>query len=83
MYDIIALWTTTNRTKNENVPIKNSQKIADIKIEDTHHYIAEVVENSKISDLWKNYRPISVGVLDSYDVNIWAMMIKLYDQDNH
>ena len=41
---------------------KNSQKIADILIEDFHLYIAELVENMpKYRISGKNYRAISVG----------------------
>ena len=60
--------------KNRNVQRNNSQKNADTKIEDSHPYIAELVENMpkrRISG--KHYRPICVGGLDSYYVNIWAM----------
>ena len=43
-YDTILLGTPTNRTNNNNVPRKNSQKNADTKIEDSHPYIVELVE---------------------------------------
>ena len=71
-YDTIVLWTTTNRTKNDNMPTKNSQKYYDTKIEDYRPYIPELVENMpKYRMSGKKYRPISVGGLNSYYVNIW------------
>ena len=58
--------------------IKKSQKIADILIEDSHPYIAELVENiPKYRISGKKYRPISVGGLDSFHVHIGAMEIKI------
>ena len=71
MYDKIVLWTTTNCMNNDNAPRKNSQNNDDTKIEDYHPYISELVEN--MPKYWisgKKYRPISVGGLDSYYVNI-------------
>ena len=44
MYDIIVLKNTAKCTNNENVPIKICQKTAEIKIEDLHPYIAELVK---------------------------------------
>ena len=32
---------------------------------------------AKMLDFWKNYRPISVGELDSYYVNIWEININI------
>ena len=50
--------------KNDNAPIKNSQKIADIKDEYSHPNIAELVKNMlKYRISGKNYRPIYVGGL--------------------
>ena len=69
-YDKILLWTTTNRTNNENLPRKNSQKNSDTKIEDSQPYIAELVENMpKYRISGEIYRSIDVGGLDSYYVN--------------
>ena len=64
--------------KNYNVPINNLQKNAYTKIDDSRPYISELVQN--MPKYWvsgKNYRPISVGVLDSFYVNILAMWIKI------
>ena len=63
--------------KNENVPRKNSQKITDVKLEDSHPYIAELVENMPkyhISAL--KYMPTSVGGLDAFYVNNLGKKIK-------
>ena len=67
-----------NGAYNKNVPRKKLQKNADTKIEYFHPYTAELVQNIpkyRISD--KNYRPIFVGGLDSFYVNISAMLIKI------
>ena len=75
-YNIIALWTTKNGTNHEDVPMKNSHKNSDTKIEYPHPYIAELVQNMpKYRICGKKYRPIFVGELDSFDVNIWEIQI--------
>ena len=66
-YDTISLRTTTHCMNNENVPKNNSQESSETKIENSHHYIAELVENMpKYYISGKNYRPISIEGLDSY-----------------
>ena len=45
MYNMMVLQNTTKGTYNENVPRKNLQKNADTKIEDSHPYIAKLVQN--------------------------------------
>ena len=55
---------------NCNAPRKNSQKTADIDIEDSHPYRAELVQNMPKNLIYgKNYRPKAVGGFDSYCVN--------------
>ena len=69
--DTILIRNTTKCTKNENVPGKNCQKKSDIKIEYSHPYIAELVQNMPKYRIYGNkYRPLSVGGSDSFYVNI-------------
>ena len=44
-YNKILLCSTIKLMKNYSLPINNSQKNADTKIEDSRPYIAELVEN--------------------------------------
>ena len=77
VYVKMYLLTQVDCTCNENVPRKNSQKIADILIEDFHLYIAELVENMpKYRISGKNCIPISVGGLNSFYMNILTTKIK-------
>ena len=56
---------------NDNVPRKKLQKNADTKVEDSRPYISELVENMPKYQIYgKNYRPIYVGGLDYFYVNI-------------
>ena len=52
--------------------------MSDIEIEDPHPYVAVLVENRpKYWVSGKKYRPISVGGLDSFYVNILSMSQKI------
>ena len=73
MYDVNVLQDTTKGAYNEDAPIKNSQKTQEIWIEESRNPQAK----NWISD--KNYRPKSVGGLDSFYVNIGAIYIYIYN----
>ena len=57
-------WKTTKVKSIENVLKKNSQKTTEIKIEDYHPYITELVQNIPKTVFLKNYTPIYAGELD-------------------
>ena len=61
----------TKVTYNENLARNKLQKNADAKFEDSQPYISELVENiPKYRISGNNYRPVSVGGLDYFYVNI-------------
>ena len=80
MYYMMVLQNSTKVTYYENVPIKNLQKNVDIKIEDSHPYRAELVQNipqNRISDK-KLYTKFCLGVvllLFKYWINIFINYI--------
>ena len=62
-YDTIVLWNPTKIINNDNLPIKNSQKYSDPKFEDSHPYMAELVEiMPKYRISGKNYSQFMLGV---------------------
>ena len=54
---MMVLQNTTKGTYNEHIKINNSQKTADIEIEDFRLYRAELVQNIPKIIFLKNYRP--------------------------
>ena len=76
-YQAPCTWITKG-TYNENLPRKDSQKNSDTNIEDSQLYISELVQNIPEHQIPGNiYRPISVGGLDSFYVNILLTYIKI------